>query len=154
MTKINLIDFVFNNKIEPFHWGDSEVDILNIFPTWKTLFNEFRESGCPYFHIDNVEFYFDNDYYEGLSEIIIKVLNFDEEYLSEYFDIDWLRNKTKLKEVCAKLDQQNLSYQIENQEPFNAPVIMINEKIFIAFFNDYGEMNNDDSVLEKIYIQK
>jgi hypothetical protein len=153
MSKIELIELVVSTKISPFNWGDNSEDLIKIFPKWKIRINELREAKCPFIEIDSVEFYFEDDEFNGLSEIIIKTSNFGKGYYSEYFNLSWLENKITFKRVLLELEKLKLEFKIEFDKHFKSPIIIINKSTFLGFENSYSG-RSENSKLEKIYIRR
>jgi hypothetical protein len=152
--KINLTDFINTSKISPFNWGDNSKDLIMIFPEWQIRIDELKEAKCPFIEIDSVEFYFEDDEFNGLSELIIKNLNFNKEYISKYFNLDWLNNKVTFKKVLLELVKMKLKFRVEYNKVNQSPVITINENIFLGFEDLYNSGKIENSKLEKIYIKK
>src|SRR5690554_1757508 len=97
--KIDILHIIKSGDIVPFKWGDSESEIVMIFPEWQETITQLKKAKFPYIEIDSIEFYFDIDYYNGLSEIIIKISNLDNDFQSDFFDFGWLNNRMNLKKV-------------------------------------------------------
>ncbi len=153
--KINLTEIIKNRNITPFKWGDSDKDLLKIFPEWKKEIEDSRNSKYPYIEIDSVEFYFDKDYYHGLSEIIIKLWNFDKNYLSDYFETGWLKNDLMFSRVFEIMASEKWRFELTKGPKYKTPIILPNRKVLFAFDSLLDE--NDDknnSKLQKIYIRK
>ncbi|MBA6156509.1 hypothetical protein H3Z83_08295 [Tenacibaculum sp. S7007] len=151
--KIDILNIIKTGDISPFKWGDSESDILKIFPEWKETIAELKKAKFPYIEIDSVEFYFDTNYYKGLSEIIIKVLNFDNDYKSDFFDFGWLNDSLNFKSVTEKLNNLNWRFELTKGPNFKTPIILPNRNVFFSFEQDYSGDNEENDLL-KIYINR
>ncbi len=151
--KVDLLNAIKTGDISPFKWGDSESDFLKIFPEWKEPIAELKKTKYPYIEIDSVEFYFDTNYYIGLSEIVIKVLNLDDEYESEFFDFGWLNNKMDFKKTTEKLDSLNWRFEFTKGLHYQTPIILPNRNVFFSFEQD-NSGNNTENDLLRIYINR
>ncbi|WP_010182844.1 hypothetical protein [Aquimarina agarilytica] len=153
--KISLTEIIKTGNIYPFKWGDSEIDFLRIFPEWKRLFKESKDFGCPFISIDSVEFYFDQDCYQGLSEIVIKNWNFEDDYKSDYFDIGWLKSELDYKTTREIIDNKKWSYGLTKGPRHKTPIILTNKWTFFGFHPLTGDnLDENKTELQKIYLRK
>ena len=153
--KIQLTELIKTGNISPFKWGDSENDFLKIFPDWKNEFTDSKNAQCSFIEIDSVEFYFDKDYYQGLSEIVIKLWNFDKDYQSDFFEIDWLKTDLPFSIVIGILNSKKWQYELTKGPKYKTPIILPNRKVLFAFESLSEENNNyNKTELQKIYIRK
>jgi len=148
--KINLTDLIKTGDISPFKWGDSEDDILRAFPEWQNRIKELKNSQCPYLELDSIELYFEKDFYKGLSEIVIKLWNFDVKYESEFFEIGWLRSEIKFPEVFEILNNHRWQFELTKGPKFETPIILPNRNVFFAF-EPLFDKSEDKTELQKIY---
>ncbi len=153
--KIQLLDIIKTGDIYPFRWNDSEKDILEIFPEWKLIINKSKEAKCPFILVDSVEFYFEKDHYKGLTEIVIKLWNFDDKYESKYFDIGWLKDDLNFKEVFNRLKKDNWNFILTKESNSETPLISASENVLFGFETLMdGNLDENKTELQKIYISK
>ena len=153
--KIKLTELIKTGDISPFKWGDSEKDFLKIFPEWKSRITESKNAECPFIEIDSVEFYFDKDFYQGLSEIVIKLWNFDNKYKSKFFDKDWLKTDLPFSKVFDIINSKKWEFELTKGAKYKTPIIVPNRNVLFAFeplFNENDDANETE--LQKIYIRK
>lgn len=153
--KIQLTELIKTGNISPFKWGDSENDFLKNYPDWKNRITESKNAECPFIEIDSIEFYFDKDFYQGLSEIVIKLWNFDEEYESDFFEISWLKSDLNFMYVKEKINNEKWSYSLTKGARHKTPIIIPNKNTFFSF-DPLSEYNLDENKteLQKIYLRK
>jgi len=152
--KLLLTDIVRTGNISPFKWGDSRDDILKIFPEWEKTFESHKNYCYPFFEIDSIEFYFDEDNFINLSSIIIGVWHFKEDYKSSYFDKGWLKDDLSIPKVKTILNNQNWTYEILQNPRSNEPFILSNRRTELAFDSTgYEDYNEELTALQKIYIR-
>lgn len=153
--KISIIKLIKTGNIHPFNWGDSEADFLKVFPEWKELFQKSKNAGFPFITIDSVEFYFETNYYQGLSEIVIKNWNFEEDYKSDYFDIGWLNSELDYKTTKNIIDDKKWSYGLTKGPKYKTPIILTNKWTFFSFHPlTKGNLDENKTELQKIYLRK
>jgi len=153
--KISLTELIKTGNINPFNWGDCESDFLKVFPEWETLFQDSKNAGCPFIEIDSIEFYFDEDYYQGLSEIVIKNWNFEDDYQSDFFDIDWLKSELDYKTTKDIMDNKKWTYGLTKGPKYQTPIILTNQWTFFAFHPLMGaNLDENKTELQKIYLRK
>ena len=90
--KLDLIEIIRTGNIAPFTWCCSSKEIIEILPESEVVIKDLREREYPFIEIDGVEFYFEEEDYTDLSEIIIKNWNYTKGYKTAFFDIGWLNS--------------------------------------------------------------
>lgn len=154
MEKIQIIEIIRTGSIYPFKWGNSSEDLIKIFPNWKFRIDQLKESKCPYIEIDGIEFYFEKDFYQNLSEIIIKNITFEKNYYSEYFEIDWLNNELNFKQIYGKLNELGWKFELTKSKKLETPIILTKRNVLFGFEDLYENENKNESELMKIYIKE
>ncbi|WP_196887285.1 hypothetical protein [Aureivirga sp. CE67] len=151
--KISLNKIIEKGDISPFKWGDSIEDILVIFPEWRNEFENQKQDNYPFFHIDSIEFYFEENDFRKLSNIIIGVWHFDKDYKSNYFDIDWLKDDLSIPQVKKILNDKKWRYEVLIHPRSEEPYILPNRFTEFAFDSTgYGDYKEEMTYLQKIYV--
>lgn len=144
-----------NGNISPFNWGYSENEILKIIPDWKVYFDNSRELNYPYLTIDNVEFYFEKDNFQKLDSIVIGVWKIDQNYKSDFFIHDWIRDDLSIPKVRKILKNQNRTFEEAWVEKWGNFYILPNRYTRLAFNSTgYDEFNENETELQKVFISE
>jgi hypothetical protein len=100
-----------------------------------------------------VEFYFENDGFQNLNEIVIKLWNFDSKYKSEYFELDWLKTDLSYSRVIEIMKKGNWQFELVKRPIFKSQIILPCGNVICGFDSDEedGEYLTE---LQKIYIRK
>lgn len=151
--KFNLTKWILTGNIYPLKWGDSEVEIANFLKGTEKEIKRLKKRDYPLIILDFVEFYFEGEIYNDLSEISIGSIYIHKEMESKYFEIDWLRRETTYEEVLEFLKQRNISYKTEKRGINNNPIILISSNVTIVFEQDTRSNIDNKANLYKIYIQ-
>ncbi len=115
--KINTIRSIIKNELEHLQWGCSIRDIEKLCSKTKVINQELISRKYPFLSIDGVEFYFENEDFSGLNEVIIQAWRIQQNDFNILFNHDWINDELSLDSVKNKLDETDLSY-IEKEYSF------------------------------------
>jgi len=150
-VKISLNDWLRLGTIRPLKWGASLSDFFNLWPTEKAGFEQLIRLGYPFLDLDNIEFYFEDNGFQHLNEVVIKVWCLSQEEASPYFDYGWLRADLSFWQVQAALCQLDIAHAVERGPAYNTPGIRTSSGCLFAFYVD-DEQKDEDAILAKIYL--
>jgi hypothetical protein len=150
-VKISLNDWLRLGTIQPLEWGASLPDFFSLWPTEKAGFKQSIRLGCPFLDLGNIEFYFEDDNFHHLNELVIKVWCLSKKESSLYFDYDWLHADLTFPQVRAALYKLGIPHVVERGPAFNTPNIRTSSGCLFTFYPDL-EQEDEDAILAKIYL--
>ncbi|UOR06645.1 hypothetical protein MUN82_05980 [Hymenobacter aerilatus] len=127
--------------ISPLYWGMNEDAITQILPNSFQLIQEHRLENRPLLDVDNIEFYFENDFYIGLNQLIIQAWRIKPNTSTQYFDLSWIDNKLTYRKVKQNLARLEWVY-IECPNGSNAPLILVEGRAMFLFYDDESEISS------------
>jgi hypothetical protein len=142
--KLDLIEIIRIGEIIPLFWGCSVKEIIELFPESELIINDLKDREYPFIILDDVEFYFEEDGYKDLSEIVVKNWCYTKDYESQFFDIGWLNASLAYEQTLQKLDK--LSWDFDSYPDVKS--IATSKNVSLVF----DEMSEDE--LQKIYIKR
>lgn len=150
--KFDITNWIETGSIAPLQWGDSGNEIIKLFPKSSKIIKQAKQIGCPFISLDFVELYFDDDYFLGLNEIIIRPFTLHKDDRHKFFDPGWLSKNLTFDMVSKKLTSKGVQWEISRGPDFNTPNIVTGAEVLLAF----EPYRTEDSLatLQKIYIFK
>jgi len=152
-VKISLNDWLRLGTIGPLQWGASLPDFFNLWPTEKGNFKQLIRLGYPFLSLDNIEFYFEDDNFHHLHELVIKVWCLSKKASSPYFDYAWLHADLTYPQVRVALHKLEIPHAVERGPAHNTPHIRTSSGCLFAFYVA-DEQHDEDAVLAKIYLTR
>ncbi len=150
--KFKITDWILTGNIFPLKWGDTSLEIEEVFDNSNKVIEDLKNSSYPYIELDFVEFYFNNDNYKGLAEICVKNISVYKEIKTKFFDQEWLNQGITFADVSKKLTDLRIDWKIERGPRNQTPNILIKSNVLFCF--DLYEPDETKSELMKIYIKK
>jgi hypothetical protein len=137
---IALEQLIKEGSISPLHWGMNGEDIAHRLPHSSHLMQRHRWATYPFLDLGGVELYFKEDFYLGLSQLIIQVWRIKPKAQKRFFDTDWLHDKLPYEKVLRNLERVGrhfTAYTGLQKEP-----VLLEEGRALFLFYDIPEPNS------------
>jgi hypothetical protein len=124
--------------ISPLWLGMNGDDIARVLPGSIHVIRKYREAQCPFLDFDGIEFYFDEDFYQGLNQLIIQVWRITRRNQSRHrhFDLAWIRQRLTYRKVLGHLQRLGWAY-----EEHSDGVLLVEGRAAFAFYDGEEDLN-------------
>lgn len=110
-------------------------DIAHALPHSLGVIQKHRAGNFPWLDLDGVEFHFQDDFYVGLSQLIIQAWRIKPNAVTRHFVLGWINKKLTYSKVRSNLTRLGWAYE----EYANA--IIVEGRAMFLFYYDEEDVN-------------
>ncbi|RTQ51501.1 hypothetical protein EJV47_06785 [Hymenobacter gummosus] len=151
--KISVERLIKEGDISPLRWGMNGDDLARVLPGSFGIIQDYRRQRCPWLDFDGIEFYFDEDFYLGLNQLIIQAWRITRRDWAHHrhFDLAWIRQRLTYRKVLGHLQRLGWAYEVwPSGGAYQSPLLLVQGRAAFLFY--YDEVATDDLELCKIVL--
>ncbi|WP_426492210.1 hypothetical protein [Hymenobacter sp. 102] len=147
--QISIERIIQEGDISPLKWGMSGEDIAQRLLHSYPLIQKYRQGNYPFLDLDGVELYFKEDFYLGLTQLIIQAWRIKPKRKSRFFDFGWLHHELTYDKVLRNLERLGWAFT-KYVGYYKEPVLLVDNHALFHFY-DIPEPNGT-YVISKVVI--
>jgi hypothetical protein len=130
------VEDLLHGQLHPLFWGMNEMDFVAALPGSNEEIQESKRLKYPMLTFDDIEFYFDGNNYDNLSEIIVQAHWVEPNSSRAYFKFGWINNQLTYIAVKNKLAELGWPFEEQISKYGKSPLLIINHYAVFAFYNN------------------